>query len=152
MYIVNNYEDLKSNVVLGVHPTCCVIGVQKIYASCFILKRDKAVDGEIYTDDNERGIAFFNLHIEEFADDKAVMEEKNETMPSFLQYYFLLESPFTKEILKSYGFKCTDPNVLMKLDEKKTKGLTKVIKQMKAYQDSKEKFQNLSFEMDNWGC
>ena len=151
MYIVDNLEDLKSNVVLGVHPTTCIIGVQKIYASCFILKRDKAVDGEVYKDDHERGVAFFNLHIEELADDKAEMEEKRETMPSFLQYYFLLDSPFTKEILKSYSFKCLDSNVLMKLDEEKIKCLNEIVKHMKAYQDAKEKFQNLSTEIDNWG-
>ena len=150
MYIVNYFEDLKNNIVLGVEPTCCVIGGQKIYASCFILKRFNPTEGKA-SDDNEMGIGFFCLHIEEFADDKATIEEKNQNIPSFLQYYFLLESLPTKKILEDYGFESTDPNVLMKLDEKKIESLKKVMEKMKMYQDAKEDFQKLSFDLDDWG-
>lgn len=145
MYIVDEFEKLKGNVILGVETTCCTIGVQNVIAKCFILKPENDKDSE------ERGIGFFNLHIEEHADDKTTIEEKNTTLPSFFQYYFLLSSDLTKVILKSYGFKYTDANVLMDLDDETIDALNKVTQQMKEYQNAKVKFQDLSFEIDKKG-
>ena len=143
MYIVNTMDEMKGNVILGVENICCKIGPQSISSTCFILKPNAFVKDA----DFERGIGFFNLFITEHEEDD--VSEKMEPLPSFFQYYCLLSSPKTQQILKEkYGFECTDPNILMDLDDKMIEGINETLEKLKIYEKAKEEFQRLSCGID----